>query len=144
VRLRRVAPFRPAPTFNYLDKPTPYPRSHSFICCDMSDQSESSRFQVLFASALQDYEKQTGIPLPNHPLAEQLQNCQSVELVTTLLQEQAQAFSKFRGSDKIMKLLKSVVSVLSRVSAAATLGQDFGLVCPGLLIGSSMSLIPLR
>ena len=119
--------------------PTIYPGSHSIIGCDMSDH-----FQALFKSALQDYEKQTGIPLANHPLAEKLQNCQSVESVTSLLQEQTRAFSEFRGSDKIMKSLKSVVSVLSRVSAVATVGQDFGLVCPVPLIGSSKSLIPIQ
>jgi hypothetical protein len=89
---------------------------------------------------LQDYEKQTGIPLANHPLAEQLQNCQSVDAVTTLLQEQTQAFSIFRESDKIMNSLKSVVSTLSRVSAIPTLGQDFGVVYPRPLMVCSTSL----
>ena len=103
----------------------------------MSDQPESFPIQVLFESALHDYEKQTGIPLANHPLAGQLQNCQSLESVTTLLQEQARAFSQFRESDKITKSLKSVVSALSRVSATVTLGQDFGLVCLGPLVGLS-------
>ena len=103
----------------------------------MSHQPGSSRFQALFESALHDCEKKTGIPLANHlakhPLAEQLQNCQSVESVTALLHEQAAAFSKFRGSDKITKPLKSVVS------AIASLGQDIGFVCPWLLTGGSMS-----
>jgi hypothetical protein len=97
----------------------------------MSDQPRVSHFQVLFESALQDYERQTGIALANHPLAEQLQTCQSAESVTALLQEQAQAFSEFRESDKIMGSLKNVVSVLLKVSAIAALGQDFGTVCPG-------------
>jgi hypothetical protein len=103
----------------------------------MSDQSGPSQFEALFESALQDYEKQTGIPLDKHPLAEQLQNCQSVDSVTTLLQEQARAFNEFRGSDKIMKSLKSVVSALSRVSAVANLGQDIGMVRPWQLIRPS-------
>jgi hypothetical protein len=98
----------------------------------MNHQSGSSSFQALFESALQNYETQTGIPLANHPFAQQLQNCQSVESVTVLLQEQAQAFSKFRESDKIIKSLKGVVSVLSRVSATAALGQAIGMVCPRL------------
>jgi hypothetical protein len=100
----------------------------------MSDQSGSSLFQALFDSALQDYEKQTGIPLADHPLAKQLENCQSVESVTALLQEQTRAFSKFRGSDKIIRSLKNVVSALSSVSAAASLGQAVGMVCPWPLI----------
>ena len=101
----------------------------------MSDQSGSSRFDTLFESALHDYEEQTGISLAKHPLAEQFQNCQSVDSVTALFQEQARAFSDFRGSDKIMKSLKGVVSALSGVSAIAALGQDIGMVCPRLLMG---------
>jgi hypothetical protein len=110
----------------------------------MSDQSGPSPFRSLFESALQDYEKQTGVPLANHPLAEQLQNCQSVESVTALLQEQARAFNEFRGSDKIFKSLKTVVSALSRVSATAAFGQAIGMVCPRPLIGCSSSLMPIR
>jgi hypothetical protein len=96
----------------------------------MSDQSGSSHLQVLFEAALQDYEKQTGIALAKHPLAEQLQNCDSVESVTAVLREQTQAFSEFRGKDKILKPLKNVVSVLYKLSATAGLGQAIGLVRP--------------
>ena len=103
----------------------------------MSDQLGScpNRYEVFFESALQDYEEQTGIPLSKHPLAEQLQNCQSVESITTLLQEQARAFNDFQGGDKIMKSLKSVVSALSRVSAVAAVGHNVGVVRPSLFIG---------
>ncbi len=93
----------------------------------MGDQSGSPRFQVLFESALRDYERQTGT---NHPLAQQLQVCQTVESITSLLQEQARALSEYRGSDKIMKSLKSVVSFLSKVTSTAALGQHFGMVYP--------------
>jgi hypothetical protein len=103
----------------------------------MSDQSGSTRVEVLFESALRDYEKQTGIPLAKHPLAEQFQSCQSIESVTILLQEQARSFSEFREGDEIMELLKSIVSVLSRVSAIAALDRDIGMVCPWLPIGCS-------
>ena len=121
---------------------TPHQR-HTFVESDMGDQSESS-FQALFESALHDYEKQTGIPLANHPLAGQLQNCQSLESVTTLLQEQARAFSEFRESDKITKSLKTVVLALSRVSATATLGHDIGMVCSRLMTSRSTSLTPIQ
>ena len=114
---------------------------------DMSDQSESSPFQSLFDCALRGYEKQTGIGLANHPLAEQLQNCQSVESVITLLQEQArasQALSKSRESDKIFNSLKGVVSALSSISVTAAFGQAIGMVCPGPPIGCSTSLMPIQ
>jgi hypothetical protein len=96
----------------------------------MSDQLGSSRLRVLFEAALQDYENQTGKALANHPLAEQLQSCDSVESVTAVLREQTQAFSEFRGKDKILKPLKNAVSVLYKLSAAANFGRDIGLVCP--------------
>jgi hypothetical protein len=96
----------------------------------MSDQSGLSRLRVLFETALQDYEKQTGIALAKHPLAEQLQNCSSVESVTAVLREQTQAFSEFRGKDKVMNPLKNAVSVLYKLSAVAELGQAIGLVRP--------------
>lgn len=109
----------------------------------MSGQSEPSRFQTLFESALQDYEKQTGISLAKHPLAEQLQNRQSVDSVTDLFQEQARAFNRFRGSDKMIRSLKSVVSALSRVSATPAL-QVGRMVCPRPLIGVFDVQTPIR
>ena len=96
----------------------------------MSDQSASFRFQALFEAALHDYEKQTGIVLSEHPLAEQLQNCDSVESITSILHEQTQAFSAFRGKDKITGPLKNALSVLDKLSATANLGQDIGPVRP--------------
>jgi hypothetical protein len=96
----------------------------------MSDQSGRSRLQVLFEAALQDYEKQTGIVLAKHPLAEQLQNCDSVDSVTGILREQLQAFSESRGRDKIMTILKNTLSVLYKLSATAHFGRAIGLVRP--------------
>ena len=95
----------------------------------MSNQSQSSRFRVLFESALLDYQNQTGTTLASHPLAEKLQNCDSVESVTAVLQEQTRAFTEFRGGDnRIMKSLKSVVSALYTLSASTALGEAIGLV----------------
>jgi hypothetical protein len=121
----------PIPTSHSLDSPT----QHYFVSCDMSDNLQSSRIEALFESALHDYEKQTGIPLAKHPLAEQLQNCRSVDSVTALLQEQARAFKDFRNGDKIMKSLKSIVSALSKVSAVAAAGHNIGVVRSLFLIG---------
>ena len=126
---RSIVPPHPLSGHN-LNPPLFY-QSHRI----MSDQPGVSHFQVLFEAALQDYERQTGIILANHPLAEQLQNCSSAAAITAVLQEQARALSEFRESDKIMGSLKNVVSVLSKISATAALGQDFGTVCPTLPIG---------
>ena len=106
----------------------------------MSDQSGSSHLRVLFEAALQEYEKHTGIALPKHPLAEKFQNCDSVESVTAVLREQAQAFHEFREDDKVSKLLKTVLSVLYKLSAAANFGPAIGLVRLWALTGCPISL----
>jgi len=94
----------------------------------MAHQSESARFQALFEPALQAYEKKTGVSLAQHPLAIKLQSCDTVEAITGLLQDQARVFGHFQGSDKIMKSLKTTVSILSKLSSAAFLADAFGLV----------------
>ena len=94
----------------------------------MAHQSESACFRALFEPALQAYERMTGVLLVQHPLAVKLQTCDSVEAITGLLQDQAQPFSHLQGSDKIMNSLKTTVSILSKLSSAASLPDAFGLV----------------
>ena len=96
----------------------------------MGDYSTSSHLQVLFDVALHDYQKQTGIALAEHPLAEKLQKCDSVESITAVLCEQTQAFREFQGNDKVLKPLKKAISVLYKLSATANFGQDIGMVRP--------------
>jgi hypothetical protein len=94
----------------------------------MADPSGSPHFQALFESALQAYRTKTGITLAEHALAVQLQNCNTVESITSLMQGQAQAFSNYRESDKIMKSIKSILSILTPLSVAAPLTDAVGLV----------------
>jgi len=94
----------------------------------MAHQSESTRFQTLFEPALQAYEKKAGVSLAHHPLAIKLQSCDTVEAITGLFQDQARAFSHLQGSDKIIKSLKTTVSILSKISSAASIADAFGLV----------------
>lgn len=96
----------------------------------MSGQPGSSRLPVLFEAALRDYERETSIALDKHPLAAQLQNCDSVESITAVLCEQTRAFSESQRKDDVSKPLKKVVSVLHNLSATADFGQDIGLVRP--------------
>lgn len=96
----------------------------------MSDQSGSSHLRVLLEAALQDYKQQTGIELVDHPLAERLQDCNSVESVTAILCEQAPYFKEFQEKDKILRPLRNVLNVLQRLSSAANFPQGIGLVCP--------------
>ena len=116
------------------DTPT---SSHIFPTPEMSDQSGSARFLVLFEASLKEYEKQTNITLNKHPLTEQYQHCDSVESVATIFQEQVPACSEFRGGDRIMKPLNSAVSVL----CALSVGFNPGLVRQKMKMGCSMSLM---
>ena len=120
----------PVPYPSFLS--TRLPLQHFLPTSDMADQSQSSRlhWQTLYEAALHDYQNQTGISLADHPLAEQLQNCDSVESITAVLCEQTQAFNEFRGKDKVLKPFKRAVLILYKLSAVANFGQDLGLVCP--------------
>ena len=94
----------------------------------MSDSS-SSRLQSLFDAALHSYEKQTGMKLVDHPLSGQLENCHSVDSIMEILQQQARAFTEFRGDNgKVMKSLKRAVHVLHALSTSTALGEGVGLV----------------
>ena len=94
----------------------------------MAHQPEPAHLQALFEPALQAYEIKTGVSLARHPLAIKLQNCDSIEAITGLLQDQARAFGDLQGSDKIMKSIKTTVSILSEFSSAALPADAFGLV----------------
>jgi hypothetical protein len=94
----------------------------------MNDHLQLPRFRVLFDAALKNYQNQTGTTLTGHPLVEKLQNCDSAESVTDVLQGQARLFSEFRGNGKIMETLKSVVSVLYTLSVSGIFAGEIGLV----------------
>ena len=102
------------------------------------DMANQSRFGALFESALPSYEKEAGVNLAEHPLALQLQSCHSAESIIAVLQGQAQAFSRFQGSDRVMKTIKSTISILTRLSATAPLDVDIDLVCLQALMASSI------
>jgi hypothetical protein len=68
---------------------------------DMSQPSSSPSFQALFNTALQDYKDKTGSSLVDHPCAMQFQECDSVESITTILEEQARIFRKFRDHGRL-------------------------------------------
>jgi hypothetical protein len=95
----------------------------------------SSSFQALFNTALQEYENQTGTSLVDHPFAKQLEECDSVDSVVSILQEQSQSFREFRGGDgRLMKSLVCSVDILYTMSTNTALGEGIGLVRPKVLI----------
>jgi hypothetical protein len=99
----------------------------------MATLPESSVFESLFQSALEKYEKVTGIDLVRHPLAAQLERCNSVESMTQVLQDRAEAFCKFRGGNhEAIAVLKHTVRALHTLSA-------IDLVCPRSSVDSEIA-----
>ena len=94
--------------------------------------SSSSNFQSIFSASLQTYDNKTKNKLLNHPLAVQLQPCDSPNAVLTVLQDLVQKFDKRRTSDeRLNNWLNPTVNVLYAFSA--TLSEGVGLVSPNLL-----------
>jgi hypothetical protein len=87
----------------------------------------SSNFQSVINAALEAYEKKTESKLLTHPLAAQLQSCNSPTAILSVLQDLTQRFDQRRRSDqRLTNWLKPTVNVLYAFSA--TLGQGVGLV----------------
>jgi hypothetical protein len=100
----------------------------------MAEPLGSAQLQALFESALQNYEKKTGITLAQHPLSMQLQSCHTVEDVTALVQGQARIINDFKAKDKIMKAIKITVSILTPLSDTASLADTVGIVSQNALV----------
>jgi hypothetical protein len=77
----------------------------------MSTPSESSVFHALFQAACKEYSDRSGTNLIEHPLASQLQACNSFESLISLLREQARAFREFRGRDLNVTILLNLTYV---------------------------------
>ena len=109
----------------------------SSLTREMADQSGSNRFRELFDTALRAYENETGVTLASHRLAIELQHCDTSEGITAFLQDQAK---DFRKSEKITKSVKTIVSILTPLSSAASLPDTVGLVRQKVLVASFTSL----
>jgi hypothetical protein len=87
----------------------------------------SPNFQLILNNAFKVYEKQTKKDLLTHPLAAQLQACQSPSSIIDILQQQVQELNLSRaGDDKLAKWLDPTVNVLYAFSEA--LGEGVSLV----------------
>jgi hypothetical protein len=87
----------------------------------------SSNFQSIFDASLQSYNNKTKNKLLDHPLATQLQSCDSPNAVLSVLQDLIQQFDQRRTSDgRLNNWLNPTVNVLYTFSA--TLGEGVGLV----------------
>ncbi|KAH9989294.1 hypothetical protein BJV77DRAFT_1151561 [Russula vinacea] len=89
--------------------------------------SSSSSFRPIFDNALKAYESRTKKDLLKHPLAAQLQACNSPSSILALLQQQTQALNRSQSSnDRLTKWLDPTVNVLYAFSE--TLGEGVGMV----------------
>ncbi|KAI9438080.1 hypothetical protein H4582DRAFT_2098857 [Lactarius indigo] len=83
----------------------------------------SSRFQAIFDAALKSYQKQTKNDLIAHPLASQLQSCDSTSAILAILQDQVREFDQAHsGDERLTKWLIPTVNVLYAFSAAVSEG----------------------
>jgi hypothetical protein len=96
--------------------------SHSHITA-----SSSNNFQLIINDALNSYKKHTKKDLLSHPLAAQLQACNSPGDILAVLHQQVQGLDQSRSpDDRWTKWLDPTVNVLYTLSE--TLGEGVSLV----------------
>lgn len=93
-----------------------------------STSSNSNNFQLIINNALDKYKKRTKNDLLAHPLAAQLQSCNSPSAILAVLQQQVQGLDQSQSSDeRWSRWLDPTVNVLYALSS--TLAAGVGLVC---------------
>ncbi|KAI9442864.1 hypothetical protein BJY52DRAFT_1420907 [Lactarius psammicola] len=105
--------------------------------------ASSSNFNVIFEKALKEYRKKTKQDLTAHPLAIQLQACDSPAAILTILQDQVDQFNQSQtGDERLHKWLNPTINVLYAFSQ--TLGEGIGLVfSPAKVIFASAGVLLL-
>ena len=97
--------------------------------------SSSSKFKLILDAALEAYEKTTKKKLLDHPLATQIQSCDSSVTILSVLQDLVQRFDRSRSSDERLRTwLDPTVNVLFAFSTI--LSEGVGLVIPKVNICS--------
>ncbi len=92
--------------------------------------ASSSNFQLIFDDAFKAYEKRTRKDLLTHPLAPQLQRCNSPSSILDILQQQVQELNQSqRRNERWTRWLDPTVNVLHAFSE--TIAEGATLVCPG-------------
>ena len=95
--------------------------SHSHLAA-----TSTSNFQLIINNALEAYKQRTKNDLLAHPLAPQLQACDSPGAILAILQQQVQGVDQSRSDDRWTKWLDPTINVLFAFSS--TLGAGLGLV----------------
>ena len=80
-------------------------------------------------AALSKYKEETGGGLLEHPLAKEMERCDSVSAITAILQGQAKEFKRFKDGHRLVKWISPTVDALSTFSE--TLGGVASIVRPG-------------
>lgn len=89
--------------------------------------SSSSNFRTIFVAALEKYREKTKTDLLTHPLATQLQSCNSSSDILAVLHDKVKEFEKSRTqNERLSRWLNPTINVLYAFSA--TLGGGVGLV----------------
>ncbi|KAH8987667.1 hypothetical protein EDB86DRAFT_2095082 [Lactarius hatsudake] len=86
-------------------------------------------YRPILEKALDEYKKRTGKDLTAHPLAAEIQGCDSPEAILTVLEGKANELNQSRSSDeRLTKWLNPTVNTLNLLSA--TLGEGVGSIFP--------------
>ena len=89
--------------------------------------SPISNFQLIFSTALKTYERRTKTNILIHPLASQLQACNSPASIIDVLQGQVHDLDQARKKDeRLTKWLNPTINVL--LAFSATVGEGVSLV----------------
>ncbi|KAI9432844.1 hypothetical protein H4582DRAFT_2061432 [Lactarius indigo] len=94
-----------------------------------ASSSSTPNFQQIFEKALKDYKKKTGTNLTAHPLAAEINGCDSPESILAVLQGKVNELDQTRSNDdRITKWLDPTVNVLNALSS--TIGEGAGSAFP--------------
>ena len=103
-------------------------RTNYFMSHSQPTASSSSNFQLIINNALDKYKKRTKNDLLAHPLAAQIQTCNSPGAILAVLQQQVHGLGQSRsGDERWSRWLDPTVNVLYALSS--TVAAGVGLVC---------------
>ncbi|KAI9453276.1 hypothetical protein BJY52DRAFT_1225714 [Lactarius psammicola] len=103
--------------------------------------SSSSNFRVIFVAALRGYEKKTKTDLHTHPLATQLQSCESSSDILAVLLDKVNEFDESQSrNERLSSWLGPTINVLYAFSAM--LGEGIGLIfSPAKVISAGVGVL---
>ena len=88
-----------------------------------ASSSSSTNFQLIINNALDKYKKRTKNDLITHPLAAQIQSCDSPSAILAVLQQQVQGLDQSRSSDeRWSRWLDPTVNVIYALSSTLAAG----------------------